>query len=145
MTTHEDTAAPRVEVGAELPARSKTPDEVALFLFSAATGNPHRIHYDRDYAHADGHRDVVVQGSLQANWLIEAMLSWAPDATLTAFTFRNVATAYVNDPFVVGGRVAEVHEHPDGIEVVVDLQVEGPDGATTVGRGTLLMTDGRVA
>jgi len=78
-----------------------------------------------------------VQGSLQANWLLEALESWAPGATLTNFTFRNAATAYVNDTFTVGGEVAEVREEDDGTVVVVDLQVEGPDGVTTRGKGTI--------
>jgi hydroxyacyl-ACP dehydratase HTD2-like protein with hotdog domain len=129
--------AEQIEVGAALPTITKTPNEVALFVFSAATWNPHRIHFERDYAHAEGHRDVVVQGSLQANWLLEALESWAPGSTLTHFTFRNAATAYVNDTFTVGGEVAEVREDDGGTVVVVDLQVEGPDGVTTRGKGTI--------
>jgi len=131
-----------VEVGATLPTITKTPNQVALFVFSAATWNPHRIHYERDYAHDEGHRDVVVQGSLQANWLLEALEAWAPGSTLATFSFRNAATAYVNDTFTVGGQVAEVRD--DGT-VVVDLQVEGPDGVTTRGSATVRLAGERGA
>ena len=34
---------------------------VLLFRFSALTYNAHRIHYDRDYARAEGYPDLVVQ------------------------------------------------------------------------------------
>ena len=121
------------EIGTELPRITKTPNEVALFVFSAATWNPHRVHYDRDYAHAEGHKDILVQGSLQANWLVEALMSWAPGAVLTSFSFRNVSPAFVNQSFNVSGRVIDVR----GQSVTVELQAEGPSGVTTVGRGTL--------
>ena len=135
--------APSVATGEQLPPITKQPNEVDLFLFSAAVWNSHRIHYEREYARAEGHRDIVVQGSLQANWLVEAMLSWSPGSTLLAFSFRNTSTAYVNETFVIGGRIAEVRHEPGGVHVVVDLQVEGPSGVTTVGRGTLrLARDG---
>jgi len=126
-----------VKTGDQLPPITKKPNEVDLFLFSAAVWNAHRIHYEREYARAEGHRDVVVQGSLQANWLVESMLSWSPGATLLSLSFRNTSTAFVNETFVVGGRVAEVREESHGTRVVVDLQAEGPSGVTTVGRGTL--------
>ena len=126
-----------VQIGTELPPISKNPNETALFLFSAATWNPHRIHYDRDYAHGEGHKDILVQGSLQANWLVEAMLSFSPGARLTTFSFRNVAPAFVNQSFTIGGTVTEVRQKPDGEYVDVDLRVEGPSGPTTVGHGTL--------
>jgi len=126
-----------VQVGDDIPPITKIPNETALFLFSAATWNPHRIHYDRDYAHAEGHKDIVVHGSLQANWLVEAMLSWSPRARLTSVSFRNVAPAFVHQSFVAGGRVSGMSQDEDGIHITVDLRVEGPAGVTTTGRGTL--------
>ncbi len=130
-----------MDVGESLPPITKNPNEVALFVFSAATWNPHRIHYDRDHARSEGHKDLVVHGSLQANWLIEAMESWFPGATLTRFSFRNVATAFVNESFVVGGHVLATESGARPDEVTLDVSVEGPDGVTTVGRGTLRVHD----
>lgn len=136
-STGESPAAHLVEVGDVLPTLQKVPNEVALFVFSAATWNPHRIHYDRDYAHAEGHRDVVVQGSLQANWIVEALSSWAPAATLLSFSSRNVATGYVNDTFVVHGRVSEVHDAPEDMRVVVQFEVRADEHVTAVGTATV--------
>ena len=127
----------QVQIGAELPSIAKAPNEVSLFLFSAATWNSHRIHYDREYAHAEGHKDIVVHGSLRANWLVEAMLSWAPGALLRSFSFRNVAPAFVGESFTAGGHVTDVRPGTGAVDVTIDLRVEGPSGITTVGRGVL--------
>src|SRR4029077_18737142 len=66
------------EPGANGPARSAqivtaagrdrtvTVDPVPLFRFSALTYNAHRIHYDRDFARAEGYPGLVVHGPLQA-------------------------------------------------------------------------------
>ncbi len=131
-----------MSLGGSLPPITKRPDEVALFVFSAATWNPHRIHYDRDHARSEGHKDLAVHGSLQANWLIEAMESWFPGATLTSFSFRNVATAFVNESFVVGGHVAAAESDARPDDITLDLSVEGPNGITTFGRGTLRVHTG---
>ena len=39
-----------IKVGDELPTMHKRAEEAELFLYSAASFNPHRIHYDRAYA-----------------------------------------------------------------------------------------------
>jgi 3-methylfumaryl-CoA hydratase len=48
-----------------------TPGPVQLFLFSAATANAHRIHYDLAYAHGEeGYPSLVVHGPLVAAQLL---------------------------------------------------------------------------
>lgn len=48
-----------------------TPDALQLFLFSAATANAHRIHYDLPYAHgAEAYPGLVVHGPLVAAQLL---------------------------------------------------------------------------
>ena len=71
------------EPGANGPARSAESvaaagrdrtvavDPVLLFRFSALTYNAHRIHYDRDYARAEGYPGLVVHGPLQALLMAE--------------------------------------------------------------------------
>jgi len=49
--------APRIEdvkPGDLLPPMVRNASRAQLFLFSAATNNPHRIHYDRPYAESEG-------------------------------------------------------------------------------------------
>jgi hydroxyacyl-ACP dehydratase HTD2-like protein with hotdog domain len=118
----------------------KRPDEIALFLFGAATWNAHRIHYDRDHARAEGHDDLVVHGPLQGSWLVELVGGWAgPGARIRSVRYRNVGTAYVNREYQVGGTVRAVS--PDGhgaLDVECDVWVRGEAGVTT--EGSVLVT-----
>ncbi len=66
-----------VAVGFELPVVVKNASRAQLFLYSAATWNPHRIHYDRAQAAAEGHPDVLVHGPLQGAWLTQFVTDWA--------------------------------------------------------------------
>ena len=70
-------------------------DPVVLFRFSALTYNAHRIHYDRDYAVAEGYPDLVVHGPLQAllmgEWLRR---SGALPPGEEVFSYRLVAPAF---------------------------------------------------
>ncbi|MFT4010336.1 MAG: hypothetical protein QM655_09885 [Nocardioidaceae bacterium] len=69
-------------------------DQVTLFRFSAVTRNAHRIHYDADFARADGHPGILVHGPLQALLLSEHLRvagAWVPGAVLD---YRLVAPAY---------------------------------------------------
>lgn len=121
--------------GTALEAVHRRPDEVALFLFGAATWNAHRIHHDRDHASAEGHEDLVVHGPLQGNWLVERVTAWAgPGARVRRVRFRNLRTAYVNRDYYVEGRVTAVSPPARGaVEVECAVWVRGEVGNTTEG------------
>ena len=53
------------------------PTTLQLFRFSAATWNPHLIHYDREYAQTEGYPDVLVQSHLHGCFLVEVVRRWA--------------------------------------------------------------------
>ena len=66
-----------------------------MFRFSALTYNAHRIHYDRDYARAEGYPGLVVHGPLQA--LLMAGLAGAR----SEYSYRLVAPLYEDQGLVV--------------------------------------------
>jgi len=108
--------------GAELPAWSVSANEVQLMVFSAITWNPHRIHYDRDYAHTEGHRDVIVHGPLQGAWLSQYVTDWmGPLGRLKRLAWQNRGSAAVNEPLTFRGRIVRKYEQ-DG-EHLVDGEV----------------------
>jgi 3-methylfumaryl-CoA hydratase len=95
-------AAPEPRIDAVEPppasARIVTPDEVALFRFSALTFNAHRIHYDRTYARQrEGYPDLVVHGPFLATLLVDRRLREEPGARLAAFSFRAERPAFCGD------------------------------------------------
>ena len=123
--------------GMSLPLLRKAPNEAAIFFYSAATWNGHRIHYDREYARSEGHQDMVLQGTLQGNWLIELVQSWlGVRGRVVRLKYRNVRTAYVNQDFTVKGTITKVSGAPTAegrATAEFEVAVEGPDGITTRG------------
>lgn len=95
-----------VEIGMALPPLQKTPSNTLLFLYSAVTWNPQRIHYDKDYTLTEGYRDVIVHGPLRGAFLSQLMTRWIGDGgTLKKLSYTNRDIAYVNEPLVCKGTV----------------------------------------
>ncbi len=107
MITEEQDLVYR-EAGADSQARSGhsvaaagrewpvTVDPALLFRFSALTYNAHRIHYDRDFARAEGYPGLVVHGPLQA--LLMAELARPAGSE---YSYRLVAPLYEDDGLIV--------------------------------------------
>jgi 3-methylfumaryl-CoA hydratase len=88
-------------------------DPVLLFRFSALTYNAHRIHYDKDYATAEGYPDLVVHGPLQALLMAEALRRCVPMHG-RPFVYRLVAPTYGAQRLTVTTKPG-----PDGAEARV--------------------------
>ena len=74
-------------------------DPVLLFRFSALTYNAHRIHYDREYARAEGYPGLVVHGPLQALLMAELARSRGPAGS--EYAYRLVAPLYEDQGLIV--------------------------------------------
>ena len=74
-------------------------DPTLLMRFSAATANPHRIHYDWPYAtKVEGYPGLVVQGPLSTLLLAEALRLGEPDTTPARLHHRNMAPLFCAQP-----------------------------------------------
>ena len=115
-----------VNVGDRLPVVVRRASRVQLFLYSAATWNPHRIHYDADYARLEGHPDVIVHGPLQGAWLSQYVSDWAgPRGRLLELSWQNRASAVPETDYEFHGVVTAV----DGDVVSLDVWEQTMDGA----------------
>ncbi|MDH4078173.1 MAG: MaoC/PaaZ C-terminal domain-containing protein [Acidimicrobiia bacterium] len=115
-----------VAVGQELPVAVRNASRVQLFLYSAATWNPHRIHYDVDYARFEGHPDVIVHGPLQGAWLSQYVTDWAgPRGRILGLSWQNRASALPELDYEFRGRVTAV----DGDVVSLEVWEQTPEGA----------------
>lgn len=116
---------------AEIPAHlavigpvKVTATTVQTFLFSAATWNPHRIHYDREYAIEEGYPDVLVQAHLHGSFLCKAVLDVAgARARLTRFGWQNRGIACPGQTMAITGRAVASRTTAAG-EGVVEGAVE---------------------
>jgi hydroxyacyl-ACP dehydratase HTD2-like protein with hotdog domain len=119
-----------VTVGEELAGLAVTVSRPQLFLFSAATNNAHRIHYDRLWAiETEGLRDVVVHGPLQGALMARVATDWmGPGGRMTSYSVRHEAPAFADDTIAVTGQVVAKHEE-NGVGVVdISLQETGSEG-----------------
>jgi len=122
----EQRYAEDVKPGDALPPLVKNASRAQLFLFSAATHNPHRVHYDRDYAKLEGHDDILVHGPLQGAWLHQFVQDWAgPRGRVLALAFQNRGRAFPERELVFRGRVTAV----DGDVATLELQELDDTGA----------------
>jgi hydroxyacyl-ACP dehydratase HTD2-like protein with hotdog domain len=125
-----------VGVGELMPELTVTVDETQLFFFSAATYNGHRIHYDKEWAQAEGYDDVLVHGPLQAALLARAIGDWIGGrGRLLSFAVQNRAVAYPGQALTFGGTVTGKRLTDLGAGVV-DLDVAGRRDDTVLMPGT---------
>jgi hydroxyacyl-ACP dehydratase HTD2-like protein with hotdog domain len=115
-----------VNVGDELEPRVRNASRAQLFQFSAATHNPHRIHYDRDYARVEGHEDILVHGPLQGAWLHQFVREWAgPRGRVLSLGFQNRGRAFAERDLTFRGRVSAV----EADVVTLEIREEDDTGA----------------
>jgi hydroxyacyl-ACP dehydratase HTD2-like protein with hotdog domain len=111
-----------VEVGELAFEAAWQPDERQLFLFSAATRNPHRIHYDLPYAISEGHAGLLVHGPLQRAQMARRLAEWAgPRGRLLRLSLRHRRPALVGSRLVLRAEVTG--KRVEGQVHVVDLDV----------------------
>ncbi len=107
-----------VSAGDELPAMVKNATRAQLFLFSAATNNPHLIHYDREYAAVEGHPDVLVHGPLQGAWLHQFVADWAgPKGRVLNLSWQNRARAFPESDLTFRGRITAIEDDTAVLEI----------------------------
>lgn len=101
-------------------------DPTVLMRFSAATSNPHRIHYDHPYVTGvEGYPGLVVHGPLSALAMLETVRLDHPGQTVTEVEHRGLRPLFVGTPVRIRaltaaesstggrpGRVLELGTHP---------------------------------
>jgi acyl dehydratase len=138
MSAHEgrETDAQRrraLRVGSELPALARATSTVQIFRYSAATWNTHRIHYDKDYALAEGYPGVLVQSHLHGAFLAQYCTDWAGDAgRLLELGLRVTRFAVAGETLTIVGTVSAVERITETRAAIsLDLtETRGSDGET---------------
>ena len=111
-----------VDVGTELPALEKHPTTIQLFRYSAVTWNAHRIHFEKEYARAEGHPDVLVQAHLHGAFLLQMIGDWmGPLGRVVKFGWSNRGRAIPGDTLTCTGRI--VDKRTEGDLGLIDLEL----------------------
>lgn len=99
----------------------------------------YEIHYDKDFALANGLPDVVVHGALKSAWLAQMVLEWAgPQAVLRSMDVRYRGMDVPDDPIVCSGRVTKKSREGDLALVQCEVWTENSKGERTTD-GTITM------
>jgi hydroxyacyl-ACP dehydratase HTD2-like protein with hotdog domain len=130
-----------VEVGMALPPLYKKPSNTLLFLYSAITWNPQRIHYDKDYTLTEGYRDVIVHGPLRGAFLSQLVTRWVGEkGSLKKLSYANRDIAYVNEPLTCKGTVTRRWIEDGKGYVECEIWAENEHGARlTPGNATVIL------
>lgn len=109
-----------VEVGDRF-SLEKHPTRPQLFRYSAITWNPHRIHYDQEYAQEiEGHPDVLVQAHFHGAVIQELLMDWiGVDGNLVELSWQNVGRAVPDERLSVVAEVTAVDLAEDRVEFEV--------------------------
>jgi len=133
MSASEHERAP-VDVGSTLAAISQATSKVQVFRYSAATWNTHRIHYDKDYAVAEGYPDVLVQSHLHGALLARYCTDWAgEEGRLISLGLRVRRFALAGETLNVVAVISAVALAGERARVTLDLtETRGSDGEVCV-------------
>ena len=125
--------------GTQLPSMDHVFTTVELFLFSAASWHPHRVHFDQDYTReVEGHQNLLVHGPLQAVHLFQALTNQLPEgAQLTDARYRHLSPLYVGMPATLHGEV--VGRDDDGGTIDVELWMENAESGKRTTQGTAVV------
>lgn len=122
-----------VETGMDLPSMEKQATTTQLFMFSAITWNPHRIHYDKDYAALEGHPNLLVHGPLHGGFLAQYITNWmGPLGRLKKLQFSNRGRAFPGERLTFKGKVTDKYTENGEQIVVCDIWEEKESGELTV-------------
>ena len=109
---------------------------VELFLFSAATWNPHRVHYDQHYTQeVAGQPRLLVQGPLQAATMFQALRDGlAEGVTMQSLEYRHLAVLHAGEPARIAGRLSSVEDDTATVEMWVESVRSGQRTTTGIAR-----------
>jgi hydroxyacyl-ACP dehydratase HTD2-like protein with hotdog domain len=125
-----------VSVGDEL-GLEKELTRAQLFRYSAMTWNPHRIHYDPEYAReVEGHPDVLVQAQLHGAVIQELVMDWLNgDGRLVELGWRNVGRATPERTLRVGAEITDIDS--EDRTIALDAWTETDEGRAAEGTATV--------
>jgi acyl dehydratase len=130
-----------VEVGMELPPVEKEPTTQQLVKYAGASGDFYQIHYDKDYAQANGLPGVILHGALKNAFLGQLATDFAGEyGRLCKLSAQYRGMDQPGEKLVARGRV--VKKRVEGGEHVVECEIwlENPRGEqTTVGTAVIAL------
>src|SRR4030043_961065 len=119
--------------GADIPSLVKYPTTMQLVKYAGASGDYYQIHYDKDFAIADGLPGVIVHGWLTVSFLGQSVTDWLGDqGALVKLSGSYRGMNKVHEDIICNGKVAKKYIEEGGNYARVEIWAENPQGEKTV-------------
>jgi acyl dehydratase len=134
-----------VDEGMEVPTIRKDPTTQQLVKYAGASGDYYQIHYDLNFAKANGLPDVILHGALKNAFLGQIVTDWIGEGG----TLRKLTAQYrgmdVPGKYILGKGLVKKKFVEDGENLVeCEIWLENEDGQkTTLGSAIVALPSGR--
>ena len=128
-----------VAPGYELPPLMKWPTTRQLVMYAGASGDFYEIHYDQEFARAQGLPGVILHGALKSAFLGQLVTDWAgADGSLRSLSVRYREMDVPGDTLTCKGVVVEKDEAAGTVRC--DIWIENGAGVkTTTGEAVVAL------
>lgn len=128
-----------VNVGFELPALVKRPTPRQLVQYAGASGDFYEIHYDKDFAIAQGLPGVIIHGALKSAWVAQVVTDWmGADGSLRSFSVRYRDMDVPGDTLTCSAKVVEKDESARTVRCEIAM-TNGAGSVTTTGEAVVAL------
>ena len=118
-----------VDEGMELPTLRKDPTTQQLVMYAGASGDFYAIHYDLEFAQANGLPGVILHGALKNAFLGQLVTDWiGEDGTLKKLSARYRGMDVPGKPLYCKGVVTKKYVEDGERLVQCDLWIENDEG-----------------
>ena len=128
-----------VEPGQELPELLKRPTTRQLAMYAGASGDFYEIHYDRDFALAQGLEGVILHGALKSAFLGQLVTDWmGPEGTLRELSVRYREMDVPSDTLTCKGTITGKDVGAGTVSCTIWIE-NGAGHKTTTGRAVVAL------
>ena len=122
-----------ISEGADIPALVKYPTTMQLVKYAGASGDFYQIHYDKDFAAANGLPGVIVHGWLALAFLGQMITDWlGGGGTLVKLNGSYRGINRVSEDIICNGKVKKKYVEDGRNLVRLEIWAENPQGEKTV-------------
>ena len=119
--------------GSEIPALVKYPTTMQLVKYAGASGDYYQIHYDKDFAIANGLPGVIVHGWLTLSFLGQMVTDWlGKQGRLVKLSGSYRGMNKVHEDIICNGKVTKKYIENGRNYTRMEIWAENPQGEKTV-------------
>jgi len=122
-----------IEAGMEIPALVKYPTTMQLVKYAGASGDYYQIHYDKDFALANGLQGIIIHGWLALSFLGQMVTDWIGEkGTLVKLSGSYRGMNKVHEDVICSGKVVKKYQEEGKNYARLEIWAENPQGDKTV-------------